>query len=95
MFDDQTIFSDITNYISALSKKIAFRFSFFCQHVKYQLFNMLNIKRDINWHIVKSLTFILSNLNHFHPIVSHQRDANSSGWKFQLNNLASKALKLK
>ena len=63
--------------------------------MKYQLSNMLKIKHDINQQDFKIADLHFVKFEKFSPTwsrESRQRDISSSGWKFKLNNLATKGL---
>ena len=61
--------------------------------MKYQLPNMSKIKHDINQQDFKIADLHFVKFDKLSPIwsrESRQRDISSSGWKFNLNNLAAK-----
>ena len=65
--------------------------------MEYQRLNMVMIKRDINQQYFKSIDLYFFKSEYFSLTLtceSRQRDTTSSGWKFQLNNLAVKWVKL-
>ena len=70
-------------------------FIFFYEHITYQLLNMLKTKRDTNQQDLKTVSFYFVKSEKFSltwSCESRQRDTTSSGWKFQLNNVAVKRL---